>query len=211
MFKRCMALFVLLSLTFLTGCVFNKPPTFKGVEIRDLYEAMPATKVILLNGNYKHDEPSFNLAYPHYLSLKADAEAEGTSVVFIRADNYFRDQESIVRSLGIDEYWEFLRQNNVLARANQTERHLEIGFCKDPSSVNTGHNYFYCFGYNGAIYKVITKVDVLDRQSGRIKRAWVYTPYKAGMFTDFFVPGPYGILPKPAISGKFYEPRVFID
>lgn len=211
MFKRCMALFVLVSLTFLTGCAFNKPPTFKGIEIRDLYEAMPATKVITLNGNYQHDEPAFNLTYPSYISIRADADMEDSTVPFIRADNYFRDQESIVKSLGVEEYWEFLRQNTVLARSNQTERNLAIGFCKDPNRIDTGHEYFYCFGYKGTIYRVVTQVDVLDRETARIKRAWVYTPYKAGQFKDFFVPGPYGILPEPATSGEYYEPRVFID
>jgi hypothetical protein len=195
----------------LSGCLSKPVPSFKGIPIAKLYEAMPATRVVLLNGNYRHDTPFFNAAYPTYLSLKTDAINEDSTVLLIRADNYYRDQDTVVKALGVDEYWEFLRINSVMARSTQTERNLEIGFCKDPSSVDTGHNYFYCFGYKDSIYKVITKVDVLDRDTGRIKRAWVYMPYKAGRFVDFFVPGPYGILPKPAITGRNYEPRVFID
>lgn len=211
MLKRLCFLFVVLVCSLLVGCINKAPPTFKGVEIAKLYEAMPATRVVLLNGNLKHDTPYFNLAYPTYLSLKAYADAENSTVLLIRADNYFRDQDSIVNTLGVNDYWEFLRLNTIVSRATQTERNVEIGFCKDPNLVDTGHNYFYCFGYSDTIYKVVTKVDVLDRETGRIKRAWVYLPYKAGRFVDFFVPGPYGILPKPAITGRNFEPLVFID
>lgn len=209
---KSISMLVLVAMTLLlTGCFTKAPPSFKGVPIAKLYEAMPSERVVLLNGNYTHDTPFFNAAYPTYLSLKADADAEESTVLLIRADNYYRDQDTVVKALGVDEYWEFLRLNTILARSTQTERNLEIGFCKDPSMIDTGHNYFYCFGYKDSIYKVITKVDVLDRVSGRIKRAWVYMPYKAGHFADFFVPGPYGILPHPATSGRNYEPRLFID
>lgn len=211
MFQKHWLLIILLCTLGLTGCHLNKPPAFNGIPIAELYEAMPATSVVLLNGHYEHDVRYFYQAYPWYLALKADAVAEGTSVVFVRADNYYRDQASIVKTLGVKEYWRFLAKSNVRARTSQTERNLEIGFCKDPAMVDTGYNYFYCFGYGGSIYRVVTKVDTMDRESGRIKRAWVYMPYKTGDFKDFFVPGPYGILPKPAVTGRFYEPRVFID
>lgn len=207
--KLLVAMCIAMSL-LVTACA-HKPPTFKGVAISELYRAMDPQYVVLLNGNSKHDAQYFYQTLPSYYALKYDATVERKSIEYVRADNFVIESQEYVQSLGINEYWLFLRQNNFLARVGQTDRPLELGFCKDPTKVDTGHNYFYCFEYSGTIYRVTTKVDVIDRTTGKVRRAWVYSPYKQGEFSRYFVVGPYGLLPKPVIAGMWFQPHVYID
>jgi len=183
---------------------------YYGTPINALYESMPANKRIQLTGDYQKDKPIFMLVYPTYLADAAAAEREGSTVRTIFIDNYARRAMRLLADENLPVFRDMLKRNALLAHTDQDEHHLKVGYCVDPGLLASG-DYFYCFEYDGNIYRIIDKVDFLDGPSHQIRRAWVYMFHKEGKFDDYFRPGPYGVVPTPKISGYGFEPRIFIN
>lgn len=207
---------MLASLLLLYGCTFpvsadtDKSVDYYGTPITQLYESMSANKRIQLTGEYDKDKSIFMLVYPTYLADAAAAEREGSTVRNIFIDNYARRASRLLADENLPVFKDMLKRNALLAHTEQEEHHLQIGYCKESGILASG-DYFYCFEFEGNIYKVIDKVDFLDKGTHQIRRAWVYMFFKEGKFEDYFKPGPYGVIPTPRVSGYGFEPRIFIN
>lgn len=183
--------------------------TYRGVAISELAQSMEDHRLISLTGDPARDKYIFAVTYPQWLADSADALRENTTTRAIRMDNLHTRFNDLYSEDPNSSFYRYYSRHAEYIKGNRTDRALEVGFCKNPNQDLSP--YFYCFGYEGVVYRVIDAVDYLDLENHRIDRAWQYTPYSKGQYSDFKQPGPYGIYPTPKISGMGDEPKIFID
>lgn len=183
--------------------------SYRGVEIPELVQSMEDHNLIAITGDREQDDYLFAVTFPQWLADSRDAAAENSTTRKIHIENLKARLENLYTEDPNDSFHRYYKRHADAIKGDRSDRALEVSFCQDPIVIDPA--YFYCFGYDDIIYRVIDAVDYLDSENKRIDRAWQYIPYGYGMFKMFTVPGPYGIYPTPKISGMGEEPKIFID